>query len=146
MGYLSTLSNLSTWCRAIFKIQKCLQLVEATLARQERWEEHTKALAEWALREDARKKQNKTIELVHKKEMNEKKHMVGPSDTIVSLGPGLPLFGWFVAWSGCGWVRSGGGWSVNGGSFGPMLCQFGSVALIMSTYNLRKQSNNLVSL
>jgi hypothetical protein len=31
MGHLSTLSNLSTWCQVIFKIQKCLQLVEATL-------------------------------------------------------------------------------------------------------------------
>ena len=36
------------------------------IARQERREEHTKALAEWALREDARKKQNEAKRLAWK--------------------------------------------------------------------------------
>ena len=37
--------------------------------------------------------------------------MVGPSNAIVSLGPALPLFGWFAAFHGCGgggrWVEVG---------------------------------------
>ena len=33
MGYLSTLSNWSTWCQVIYKLYKCPKLVETTLVR-----------------------------------------------------------------------------------------------------------------